>query len=542
MNILNNLDLLSVGTAIAGIGILGFTVYFNDKESITNRSFLWFSIITIFWGIINYLSYQFSNETLTLWFLRGIMFFAVLQAFFLYRLFYVFPNKKIIFKKHHIYIIVPIVIATVLITLTPYVFTDIIGETVVGKVANVVKGPGIFLFAITATGLIVRGIYLFLRKTFTAKTEEKKQFKIVLLGAIIMFVLIIIFNFIIPVFYNNPKFIPFGALFIFPFIAFTSYAILKHKLFDIKIIATAVLAFVLSIVTFLEIIFSEGFEQVMFRSSVFILVLIFSIFLLKSVRKEVAQREQIQRLADNLEKANTRLKELDKLKSEFVSFATHQIRAPITAIKGYISLILEGSYGEVSDKIKEAVERVRKSSESLSMVVEDYLNISRIETGEMKYNFKVMDFGKLVREVAQELTPVIKQDGLKLKIDVDENKEYKAKIDEGKMKQIITNLIDNAVKYTDVGHIEISVSKDEKRERVKVKVADTGIGISKETMSKLFQKFSRAKDANKTNIRGTGIGLYIAKVMTEAHNNGRIWAESEGEGKGSRFYVEIGAV
>jgi len=304
---------------------------------------------------------------------------------------------------------------------------------------------------------------------------------------------------------------------------------LKHKLFDIKVVATAVLAFVLSIVTFLEVVFSEDFTQIMFRSSVFILVLVFSIFLLKSVRKEVALREKVEELAKSLEKANIRLKELDKLKSEFVSFATHQIRAPLTAIKGYTSLIQEGSYGDVSEEVKGAVDKISQASHSLVLVVEDYLNISRIEMGRMKYNFAITDFGKLIREIASELEPNVKNAGLELAVDIDDGEEYKAKIDEGKMRQVIVNLIDNAIKYTKKGYIKVSLTKNEEKKKFLVTVSDTGVGITKETMPKLFSKFIRAKNANEVNIHGTGLGLYIAREMAQAHKGGKLWAESEGK-------------
>lgn len=541
MDILNNLDLLSVGVAIAGIGILGFVVYFNNKDSVTNRSFLYFSIATILWGIVNYSSYQFSNETVVLWLFRFIMFFAVFQAFFLYRLFQVFPKKEFEFSERHRKTLVPIVIITAITTLTPYLFSNLTGDIIAGEVAQVAKGPGLFLFAFVSIGLVLRGLYLFLRRTWKSGANEQKSFIFILIGTFIMFGLIIAFNFILPAFYNKPKYISLGAVFIIPFVAFTSYAILKHKLFDIKVVATATLTFVLSIVTFLEIIFSQGLNQIMFRSSVFVLVLVFSIFLLKSVRKEVTQREEIQKLAKTLEKANVRLKELDKMKSEFVSFATHQIRAPITAIKGYTSLILEGSYGDVSNKMKEAVRRIHKSSDSLAIVVEDYLNISRIEMGTMKYDFKVLDLGKLLKEVTQELKHIVINDGLEFKVNIDESKEYKVKVDEGKVRQVITNIIDNSVKYTDEGYLEVSIEKYEKKGKVRVKISDSGVGIKKQTMSKLFKKFSRAKDANETNIHGTGLGLYIAKQMIQAHG-GRLWAESEGENMGAQFYIEVDAI
>lgn len=542
MNILNNLDLFSVGMVIAAIGILGFVLYFNNTKSITNRTFLYLSITIIFWSIFNYLVDQISLPNLTLWILRLVMFFAVWFAFYLFKLAYVFPKEKYIFSNNYRWILVPIVIIISITTLTPLVFKEIIKISLDGKVEQVTNGFGIFTFASLVVFLLISSVFIFVKKTFSFTGQEKKQSRFVLIGFTITFFLLIIFNFIFPAFFDNSNYIKFGALFIFPFIAFTSYAILKHKLFDVKIIATATLAFALSIVTFFEIIFSEGFSQILFRSSVFILVLIFSVFLLKSVSKEVAQREQIQRLADNLEKANVRLKELDRLKSEFVSFATHQIRAPLTAIKGYTSLIIEGSYGKISKEVKGAIDKIYQSSQSLVLVVEDYLNISRIEMGNMKYDFAIKDFDKLLRQIAEELMPNIKKTGLDFFLNIDESKEYKSNIDEGKIKQVIINLIDNAIKYTKEGSITVSLSKNEERKKLLVTVSDTGIGISKETMPKLFSKFIRAKNSHEVNIHGTGLGLYIAKQMTEAHKSGKLWVESEGEGKGSKFFVELDAV
>lgn len=539
MDVLNNLDLLSVGVSVAGIGILGFVVYFNNKESITNRTFLQFSLITILWGTVNYFAYKITNHDIALWLLRIVLFLAVWQAYHIFKLFYVFPEKKVIFSDNYKWILLPLVGITSIITLTPLVLEKVKELSPLGRIIKIDNGPAIALFGIVSITLVIGALYVLIKKIIKAQEEEKWQFRIILTGALVMFSLIITFSFIFPALFDNSKFIPLGAVFIFPFVLFTSYAILKHKLFDIKVVATATLVFALSVVIFIEIILEDTFSGMIMESSIFILVLIFGIMLLKGVRREVTQREQIEELAENLEKANVRLKELDNLKSEFVSLATHQIRAPLTAIKGYTSLIQEGSYGEVSEKVRGAVDKIHKASHSLVLVAEDYLNISRIEMGRMKYDFKVLDFGKLIREITQELTPNIKKAGLELSVNIDEGKEYKAKIDEGKMRQVIVNLIDNAIKYTKKGSIDISLAKNENK--LLLKVSDTGVGISKETMSKLFSKFIRAKNANEVNIQGTGLGLYIARQMTQAHEGGKLWAKSGGEGKGSQFYVEIDA-
>jgi signal transduction histidine kinase len=153
----------------------------------------------------------------------------------------------------------------------------------------------------------------------------------------------------------------------------------------------------------------------------------------------------------------------------------------------------------------------------------------------MKYEFSEFDFRDLVKEVVNELKPNIEAKGLECKIKItDEACPLKA--DRTKLKQVLNNLVDNSSKYTKQGWLEVSV--ENKGSKVLFAVKDSGVGIAEKTLGQLFQRFIRAKNANDTNILGTGLGLYIAKKMVEA-NNGRVWAESEGEGKGSQFYVEI---
>jgi signal transduction histidine kinase len=545
MNLFSNIDLLSVGIAIAGTVVLGFSIYFSNKKSITNRTFFYFALITAIWGFLNYISYKVSDPAFTLWILRFVLFTASLQAFFIFKLFYVFPNSNAIFSIFYKRILTPITFFVALATLTPIVIKDIVEPTLVGKgVSTPINGPGIVIFGIFNICLVFTSIFILLKKIQTSRGQDKASYEIILVGTLIMFSFIIIFNFILPSILNNVQFIPYGAVFTFPFIAFTSYAILKHKLFNIKVAGTALLAFILSVVTFLEIIFSSELFEVIFRSSVFVLVLLFSILLLKGVLREVEQREEIQNLAKNLSevnddlgRANVRLKELDQMKSEFVSLATHQIRAPLTAIKGYISLIQEGDYGPVTPEVSKAIDVVFQSTNNLVTIVGDFLDVSRIEQGRMKYDFKDFDIKELAKQVVTELKPNVEKRGLKLLYSCDENLDYHIFGDQGKIKQIIGNIIDNSIKYTPQGHVEVCVSKPTEN-KVLVKVSDTGVGINPKVLPKLFNKFTRADNANEVNILGTGLGLYVARQMVEAHQ-GKVWAESEGEGKGSQFYIEL---
>jgi signal transduction histidine kinase len=239
---------------------------------------------------------------------------------------------------------------------------------------------------------------------------------------------------------------------------------------------------------------------------------------------------------NKLSVANERLKELDQMKSEFVSLATHQIRGPLTAIKGYISLVREGDYGPVSPEVLSAIDVVFQSTNNLVTIVADFLDVSRIEQGRMQYDFKTFDLEKLINQVVAELKPNIEKRGLSLNYAFEGGQDYSVHADQGKIKQIIGNIIDNAIKYTPEGYIDILVKKQS--DKILIKISDTGVGIPKLVIPKLFRKFSRAENANDVNILGTGLGLYVVKQMIEAHH-GRVWVESEGEGKGSQFYIEL---
>jgi signal transduction histidine kinase len=168
--------------------------------------------------------------------------------------------------------------------------------------------------------------------------------------------------------------------------------------------------------------------------------------------------------------------------------------------------------------------------------VEDFLNISRIEQGRMKYEMVKFNLAELATQVLNEIKPNIDGKGLTLNTKIEDAFIFADRL---KMKQILANIIDNSIKYTPAGSILVSVYK--KNDMAVFSVKDTGVGVKKETIEKLFQKFSRAEDASKANILGTGLGLYLAKQIIVAHG-GRIWVESEGEGKGSEFFVELKTV
>ncbi len=518
-----NIDLLSVGVAIAGNLLIGFAALFSNKRNATNILFLLQTLILSLWSLANYISYQPHDPTLALFLVRIVLFLAVPNSIIFLIFMHTFPSESLKMSKRTLIALIIVSIVTMGITLSPFLFQKVVINNT--GAPTPVPGVGIIPFFVVSIISLPLGFYYLVKNYFFAKADEKKQFAFLLLGVVITFTTIMTFNFIFPSFLKNSRFIPLSAVFTLPFVIFTAYAIYKYKLFKIKDIFTVFIALALTVVTFVEIIFSVGLPQVIFRVSIFTIVLIFSI---RMIRDMFA-----------LEFANERLKELDKMKSEFVSLATHQIRAPLTAIKGYISLIQEGDYGQVPAPIAGAIDIIMQSTNNLVTIVGDFLDVSRIELGRMKYDYSDFDFQELVQQVVTEYKPNVEKKGLNFSYSFDQSKQYMVHADRGKIKQVIGNIIDNSIKYTLQGFVkvELGFSKTSPNS-VLVKVYDSGVGIPAATIPKLFQKFTRAENANDANILGTGLGLYVAKQMIDAHQ-GKLWAESEGQGKGAQFYIEL---
>jgi len=171
-------------------------------------------------------------------------------------------------------------------------------------------------------------------------------------------------------------------------------------------------------------------------------------------------------------------------------------------------------------------------------VVSDHLNISRIELGTLEFESVRLDFKKMVEGVISELKPNVDKAGLAFSFNSDNTGSFEIIGDEDKLKQVVANMFDNATKYTPSGSISATLVHTDNAKKIRFSVKDTGVGIDPRVMPKLFEKFSRAENASSVNIRGAGLGLYIAKEIINAHK-GKIWAESEGEGKGSTFMVEL---
>lgn len=248
-------------------------------------------------------------------------------------------------------------------------------------------------------------------------------------------------------------------------------------------------------------------------------------------------KDEIRKATEELRGANAELKRMDESKSEFISIASHQLRTPLTVIKGFISMINEQAFGKVPALIKTQLEKVYASNERLIAMVEDLLDISRIESGRQEYLWKSSDLYALASSVVENLTKNAQSKGLQLVLAHAPEKLPKVVCDSNKLHEVMMNFVDNAVKYTKAGNVNIQLEA-KPAGMVTFSVKDSGMGISKDDMGRLFQKFSRAKGSFLVQPGGSGLGLYVAKKIIDVHE-GKIWAESAGAGKGSTFAFSI---
>lgn len=239
----------------------------------------------------------------------------------------------------------------------------------------------------------------------------------------------------------------------------------------------------------------------------------------------------------DLATANAELRRLDDLKSIFVSVAAHELRSPLTAIHGYLEMLLDEDVGHLSDGQREYLTIIENSAQSLLRITSSLLDVTRIEEGRLDLVLQPTDLSDLVQRVATEYEPQVKVRAQHLTVHYPPELPP-ALCDPTRASQIVGNLLSNAIKYTlPDGQIRISVAPAQEEGYLQVTVADSGVGIGPEDQDKLFDRFFRAANATQTRASGAGLGLYITRSLVELHG-GRIWFESA-LNKGSAFHVTL---
>lgn len=246
-------------------------------------------------------------------------------------------------------------------------------------------------------------------------------------------------------------------------------------------------------------------------------------------------QHKIEGATKELKQSNQKLHELDEAKDEFISMASHQLRTPLTSIKGYLSMVLEGDAGKLNTMQRKLLEEAFASSERMVYLIGDFLNVSRLQTGKFILERRPMDLARLVLEEVEHLRAAADPRKLTLKYESPENFPL-LELDTNKIRQVIMNFIDNSIFYSPEGST-ITISLVSKNKQIVFQVKDAGIGVPKAEQHKLFTKFYRASNAKKVRPDGTGIGLFMAKKVIVAHGGSLIFESREGVGSTFGFIL-----
>lgn len=247
---------------------------------------------------------------------------------------------------------------------------------------------------------------------------------------------------------------------------------------------------------------------------------------------------ELERKSKLLEEANIHLKEVDKLKSQFLATMSHELRTPLNSIIGYTQLILDGVDGPITDEQREDLERIEKNGKHLLQLINDILDLSKIEAGKMELKIEKISLKELVNSVVPIVEPLIRDKKLTLNINID--KDITVLADRQRLSQIFINLLTNSIKFTQEGYIEIGYTLRNdliNKSWAEIYVKDTGIGISKENQAVIFEAFRQVDEKDAKKPKGTGLGLSITKRLVEMHG-GSIWLESE-TGKGTTMFFTM---
>lgn len=248
-------------------------------------------------------------------------------------------------------------------------------------------------------------------------------------------------------------------------------------------------------------------------------------------------QQRIESATDELRHSNEQLRGLDTAKDEFVSMASHQLRTPLTSVKGYISMVLEGDAGKITKMQRQLLREAFTSSERMVRLINDFLNVSRVQTGKFQIDRRLLDLAKIVKQEVKSLETTAESRDLTLKLEVPAHPVI-VNIDEGKIRQVIMNFIDNALYYSKPNS-EIRVALRTFPHEVRLEVMDHGIGVPARQQAHLFTKFFRADNARTQRPDGTGVGLYLSKMVIDGHKGRIIFASKEGQGSTFGFRLPL---
>lgn len=535
-----NFDFINTILAVLGFINLVFILIIILSNNLAGRFFYLIHLSTIFLWIIFMMMYRgIQEERLAIYF-TYLLYAAAAYIPVTFSVFLMTFKKEFLFKYRYFFFFINILAIIILANLN---------KIILGVDMNFNGGEKLILFSnyVHFYNLFVLGAFFFsffLIYDWYKKTNrqlERMQAVMMFTGGMLTVVLSLVTNVVLPTvgFFGYNWFGQVSTIFL---TTFTMYSVNRYKLFDIKVILTEIIIFFILIISFIRIFVKTSMYDTYLNLLFLSVWFLFGIVLIRSVRREVDQKDRAIILADKVAKQNEKielqkksLQELLKIKEETLHIVNHQLNTPISIMKSATSMFQDKIWNE-----EKYLGVINNEIKRITDTIAQFLAAKKAEDGNIVLNKTKTDFTTLVKSLIDEKMLLKKVRETKIKINFSEEENIPpVSCDVSRITEVISNLLDNAINYS-MKDIDVSlVTKTYKKQKVLVLgVKDSGIGIAKDSIEKLFQRFTRLDNAQKTRPDGTGLGLYVCKQIITAHG-GRIWVESEGEGKGSTFFVSI---
>ncbi|HTE48577.1 MAG TPA: HAMP domain-containing sensor histidine kinase [Candidatus Paceibacterota bacterium] len=393
-------------------------------------------------------------------------------------------------------------------------------------------------FKLVVEGIMLVIILIYIIVPFFKKSTYKKKANLIVLGSMFLFLSVFgVTEYLASVtgYYEMNLY----SLFLLPvFLVAIIYSVFELDIFHFRILSTYYLVIGLIVLMGGQLFFITSTTNKLLTALTIVMLAMLSVILFRNLKRESDQRLYIEKLSVELKNINLKLQAFDTLKSKFLSLASHQLRNPISAIINCTSLFLDGSFGKIDEVQKKMLSQMYERAQDMNDDVERYLTLAKVDQGGLLYVLEKLDLEDVARSLTARQELAVDQRNLTISFETDGKTPYFVYGDRVQLKQVVQNLIDNSMKYTKKGWIKVKLSKDETAKKIRVAISDSGMGIPPEIMPTLFKEFARGEGA-KMDVKGSGIGIYLAKEIIEKGHHGRIWAESEGADKGSTFTFEL---
>lgn len=440
-----------------------------------------------------------------------------------------------------------------LVTLTDFVIVGVdLGKWGIIPTYSIVGAPLYHLIVVALTVFITGRLIV---KYFKLPKEEQLKIQYFLLGVVIFVSGNLTFAVFLPFIFGITNYLSVAHYSTIFLIGFTAYAIVKQNLFGIKVVLVSFFVAIIEILLFLDafILTKEPVSQVLKRVFL-VFFLFFGYYLIRATHAEEKRRGTAEILAaqekvlrESAEKMVIRemslrkkLERMNRARGQFLLSSQHYFRTPLTAIRGFLELCLEKDLRKkMPEEVVGMLEGARKGAEELRKRIEESLEISRLEAGKGMFELQEVQLADLVNEVVEEIQGQAKFKKISLVFNKPFPTPQKIKLDPAKMREALSNIVENAVKHTQKGTVDVTLEELTDKKAILFCVKDNGIGIPKEELAYIGTiPFERGKGSKKLSPMGKGVGLYLSRLIIEAHG-GKLWAESEGAGKGATFYVQL---